>query len=84
MLSRISIIQALLDARPGGTYLEIGVDNGTSFIPIRASLKWGVDPVYTLSRKRRAKYALFSFLRLRIERLFRMPSDEFSRHEPRC
>lgn len=73
----MTIAQALLDRLGGGTYLEIGVDTGVSFIPIRARRKWGVDPGYTLTRKRRFKYAMFSLLHIKIERLFRVPSDDF-------
>jgi hypothetical protein len=82
-MNRITVSQALLDTMPGAVYLEIGVDNGSSFIPIRARRKWGVDPSITISRKRRAKYALFSALRLKVERLFDMPSDDFfASYEP--
>lgn len=76
-MDRIIVNQALLDAAANARYLEIGVNSGNSFIPIRAARKWGVDPAYTLSRKRRAKYAVFSALHLKTERLFRMTSDAF-------
>lgn len=78
-LNRIAIVQQLLDAIGGRTYLEIGVDTGASFIPIRASRKWGVDPAYHLTRRRRAKYHLFHLMGLGAEQLFRMTSDEFFR-----
>lgn len=77
MLNRILMAQSILDALGGETYLEIGVDRGVSFIPIKAKRKWGVDPSYTLTGRRLLKYAIFSFLRIRVERLFRMTSDEF-------
>jgi hypothetical protein len=74
---RILVAQASLDALGRGTYLEIGVDTGASFISIRAKRKFGVDPSYTLSHRRLHMYAVLSKLQIRVERLFRMTSDEF-------
>lgn len=76
--------QTILDATGHGTYLEIGVNAGGSFIPIKAARKWGVDPSYALRRRRLTKYALFSFLGIKLEKLFRMTSDEFFAAHPRC
>jgi SAM-dependent methyltransferase len=76
-LDRIVIAQSILDAVGRETYLEIGVDTGGSFIPIKAKRKWGIDPSYKLTGRRLSKYAVFSFLRIKVERLFRMTSDEF-------
>ena len=76
-MDRIDIVQAALDATGRGSYLEIGVCTGTSFIPIRASRKWGVDPGHLLSRKRIAKYRLFSVLYIKHETVFGETSDEF-------
>lgn len=80
-IDRTVICQAFLDAMGGGNYLEIGVFVGNSFIPIRASAKWGVDPDYTLTRRRVLKYRVFAALRLKEERLFRMTSDDFFRQQ---
>jgi hypothetical protein len=77
VVDRVFIAQAILDALGNGTYLEIGVNTGSSFIPIKAKRKWGVDPGYVLTGRRLAKYAVFSFLGLKDERLFRITSDEF-------
>lgn len=76
-MDRISALQSILDTIKCPTYLEIGVCTGESFIPIRANRKWGVDPAYLLTWRRRLKYAVFSFLRLKVERLFRLTSDDF-------
>jgi len=76
-LDRILMAQMSLDALGRGTYLEIGVDTGASFIPIKTKRKWGVDPSYTLSSRRLFVYAALLHLRVRGERLFRMTSDEF-------
>jgi hypothetical protein len=76
-MDRIQIAQDILTSTGGETYLEIGVASGSSFIPIKARQKWGVDPGYTLTRRRRSKYAAFRFLGITIERLFRVTSDDF-------
>jgi hypothetical protein len=76
-MDRIQIVQDILTSMEGETYLEIGVASGSSFIPIKARRKWGVDPGYTLTRRRRSKYAAFRFLGITIERLFRVTSDDF-------
>ena len=69
--------QTSLDALGRGTYLEIGVDTGSSFVPIKAKRKWGVDPSYTLTHRRLLMYTVLSNFKIRVERLFRMTSDEF-------
>jgi hypothetical protein len=76
-VDRILAVQSVLDELSDATYLEIGVNTGVSFIPIRAKRKWGVDPNYLLTWRRRLKYSVFSFLGLKVERLFRMTSDDF-------
>lgn len=76
-MDRIEISQAALDALGNGTYLEIGVDTGMSFIPMRATHKWGVDPGLKLTQRRRLKYAVFAALGIKEEKLFPVPSDEF-------
>jgi hypothetical protein len=76
-MNRILVAQAILDTVGPETYLEIGVNTGSSFIPLKANRKWGVDPSHTLTSRRLVKYAIFSFLGITVERVFRMTSDEF-------
>jgi hypothetical protein len=76
-VNRVVVAQSILNALGGGTYLEIGVDNGSSFKPIKAQRKLGVDPSYTLSKRRLMKYAIFSFFGIETVKLFRMTSDDF-------
>jgi hypothetical protein len=76
-LDRIIMTQASLDALGRGTYLEIGVDGGSSFVPIKAKRKFGVDPSHKLNDRRLFMYTVLSSLHIRVERLFRMTSDEF-------
>jgi len=54
-MDRIQVAQDILTSMGGGTYLEIGIASGSSFIPIKARRKWGVDPGYTLTRRRRSR-----------------------------
>jgi hypothetical protein len=82
-IDRIVICQAALDAAGGGHYLEIGVAQGGSFMPIRARVKWGVDPAYVLSRRQLWKYRLATAVGLMEVRLFRMTSDDFFRTQGR-
>lgn len=76
-MNRIILAQKILELISGENYLEIGVSTGASFIPIQATRKWGVDPAYYLTRKRRLKYRVWSMLGLKEERLFRTTSDDF-------
>jgi hypothetical protein len=76
-MDRIEVTRRALQALGNGTYLEIGVDTGMSFIPTRATRKWGVDPGLKLTGRRRFKYAVFTALGLKEERLFPVTSDEF-------
>jgi len=76
-MDRVTLAQTIMDTISGETYLEIGVNTGVSFIPIKATRKWGVDPSYHLTRRRRMKYRLWSLLGIKEERLFRVTSDEF-------
>jgi len=76
-MDRIEIAQAALNAKNGGNYLEIGVCTGTSFIPLQATRKWGVDPAHSLSWKRIAKYNLLDLLNVKREKIFRKTSDDF-------
>jgi hypothetical protein len=76
---RIMICQAALDAVGWGNYLEIGVSHCSSFLPIQARAKWGVDPAYVLSRRLHLKLWLATRVGWIDVRLFRMTSDHFFR-----
>jgi spermidine synthase len=43
-MNRITVINAILKSAGGGTYLEIGVDYGLSFVCVRAEKKIALDP----------------------------------------
>src|SRR5262245_42552069 len=76
-MNRMDITQALLDSQGGQTYLEIGVSQGESFLPVRASRKWGVDPRPRLGRRHSSKSLFLRPLGLNRERIFVMTSDTF-------
>ena len=50
MISRPHVIQRLLDTFDDPAYLEIGVDHGDTFLPLRAARKVGVDPRFNFAR----------------------------------
>jgi Methyltransferase domain len=86
-MNRIDIIQSLLDYRAGQTYLEIGLAQGESFLPIRATRKWGVDPHPMLGRKYSVMNQfsrILGFLGVNGERIFSMTSDIFFARESRA
>jgi Macrocin-O-methyltransferase (TylF)/Methyltransferase domain len=66
--SRIDIVQRIIDQRKARTYLEIGVETGASFMPIRARRKIAVDPRLAIAFKSR------------IEWLFRNPDNLFAEY----
>ena len=49
-MNREIIIQKLLKARKGKTYLEIGVSTGRVFFSILSTSKYAVDPLFKFSR----------------------------------
>ena len=49
-ISRPQVIQRLLDLFEAPAYLEIGVDQGDTFLPLRAARKVGVDPKFNILR----------------------------------
>lgn len=76
-MNRMVAVQSILDTLKDATYLEIGVNEGKSFRPIRARQKWGVDPSYKIPWHRLLKLAVSSGLGITAYRLFRMTSDAF-------
>jgi hypothetical protein len=58
MMNRVQVIQRLVDAIGGRSYLEIGVRRGSSFLPIRAKKKVAVDPALAIPWGRRLRWLL--------------------------
>jgi len=52
-LERVDVVQAILDRRRRGAYLEIGVKTGDTFLRIKARRKLAVDPALRISLQRK-------------------------------
>ncbi|MCX5686477.1 MAG: hypothetical protein NTW09_03340, partial [Candidatus Omnitrophica bacterium] len=77
-LIRTLILQAILDAIDGRTYLEIGVDGCENFNAVKAKRKLGVDVhLDFLSKNPFEKFLQKKKLQLRKERFFEQASDIF-------
>jgi hypothetical protein len=76
-MTRITVLQRLIDRLGASFYLEIGVEHGVVLLALRVEERIGVDPKFRISWKRKL---LHPFV-MRRTRLFEMPSDEFfARH----
>jgi hypothetical protein len=49
-MHRTDVIQSILDKRENANYLEIGVNRGSTFFPIKARRKTAVDPKFCFSK----------------------------------
>ena len=75
-MDRMEVIQRILDSGRRDTYLEIGVERGFSFMPIRAKRKIAVDPNF----RRLNVIKLVSSFTGGQNLYFEMISDEFFEH----
>ena len=57
-MKRTEVIQKILDKKKANKYLEIGVEFGTNFFPIRVKHKFAVDPNFKISKKIKTKWTL--------------------------
>lgn len=57
-MTRTEVIQKILDKKGANKYLEIGVEFGTNFFPIRVKHKIAVDPNFKISKKIKTKWTL--------------------------
>jgi SAM-dependent methyltransferase len=80
-MTRLDVIQQLIDARKATTYLEIGVESGDVFIKARANKKIAVDPEIRITRKDKLKAIFRDFSNLSNE-YYEMTSDEFFETRP--
>ncbi|MFC1883807.1 class I SAM-dependent methyltransferase [Thermodesulfobacteriota bacterium] len=55
-MNRIEVIQKILDKKKEPAYLEIGVDLGNTFFPIKARQKIAVDPYFKFSKKEKKEW----------------------------
>ncbi|HEY7217090.1 MAG TPA: class I SAM-dependent methyltransferase [Candidatus Binatia bacterium] len=72
-MNRSDVLQQIIDKLGAEAYLEIGVNRGRCFLPIKAKRKIGVDPNLKLSKKRRRAYLLRNLR----SKYYRVTSDEF-------
>lgn len=79
-MNRSNVIQAIADRLAAKTYLEIGVQSGDTFFPLRIAKKIAVDPRFAFSRFARLNWIRWNWRNMRNE--YRsLPSDEFfARH----
>jgi hypothetical protein len=75
-MNRIDVIQKIIDRKRAHTYLEIGVDGGTSFFPIKARQKIAVDPNFKFSKLRRIKWVFRNFYNL-VAKYYEITSDSY-------
>ena len=73
---RTEVIQKILDKKKASTYLEIGVDSGDNFFPIKVREKIAVDPNFTFSKWQKTKWYLKNPCN-RDAKYYRLVSDNF-------
>jgi hypothetical protein len=66
-MTKADVVQRAIDKIGGRTYLEIGVWQGVSFMPIRTQRKIAVDQKFAITRKSRLKWLLKNFANIRAE-----------------
>lgn len=72
-MNRIEVIQKIIDKINAKTYLEIGVEFGSTFSKVKAERKIAVDPEIKISWKEK----LADMLKFQKVKYFEMASDEF-------
>ncbi|MFH1427409.1 MAG: class I SAM-dependent methyltransferase [Patescibacteria group bacterium] len=72
-MNRAEVIQKIINKIKAKTYLEIGVEYGSTFLKIRAKKKIAVDPSLKISWKRKIYYLPEIFKM----KFYKMTSDEF-------
>ena len=75
-MNRVTTIQKIINNKKGGTYLEIGVLAGDTFLRIKASHKLGVDPSFEISPTKKLRYYLKNWANF-FNKYFHMDSDTF-------
>lgn len=79
---RVIILQQIITQKKAKTYLEIGVDDGSTFLQIKAPQKIAVDPTFKITTKRKFFFHLKNPKNL-LNKYFEMTSDEFFTNLPR-
>jgi hypothetical protein len=75
-MTKIDIIQNIINKTQARTYLEIGVHKGHTFLRIRAKQKIAVDPYYLISARKKFSWAFKNPCNF-LAKYYRLSSDEF-------
>jgi Methyltransferase domain len=75
-MNRVSTLQKIINKKKGGTYLEIGILAGDTFLRIKATHKLGVDPNLEISSTKKARYYLKNWANF-FNKYFHMDSNTF-------
>ncbi len=78
-MNRLTVIQAVINAKQSKTYLEIGVDSGAVFFRVKAKQKIAVDPKFGFSKIKQFRFLLKNPLNLS-NKCYETTSDEYFRH----
>ena len=73
---RVRIIQEIINHIKAKTYLEIGVQNGSTFLKIRAPKKIAIDPSIEISMKAKSFFLIYNPKNL-FNHYFNITSDDF-------
>ena len=76
--NRIKLIQEIFRKTNFKTYLEIGTENGLSFLPLKCKYKIAVDPHFSIRKKRKIKWFFKNPYNIR-NKYFEETSDDFFR-----
>lgn len=75
-VSRVTLLQKIINRKKNVSYLEIGVLAGDTFLRIKARHKWGVDPDFGISPVKKTRYYLKNFFNI-FNRYYRVESNTF-------
>ena len=75
-MNRVSVLQKIINKKKGGTYLEIGILAGDTFLRIKASHKLGVDPNFEISSTKKIRYYIKNWSNF-FNKYYYMDSDTF-------
>jgi len=75
---RTQIIQSIIKWIDGRLYLEIGVETGINFLPIRCERKIGVDPEFFMSPEQKVQSDSVQYYEITSDEFFDKHSDLFS------
>lgn len=78
-MNRLTVIQAVINAKQAQSYLEIGVNNGAVFFRVKAKRKIAVDPRFAFSTFKQFRYFLKNPFNL-FNKCYETTSDDYFQH----